>query len=354
MMTLFTGVPGSGKTAAMVDLLVRMRGQDEHADRPLYVCNLDGFVPDHVDMSAEDAQRWHQVVPDGAIIVIDEVQKVWRPRGPGMKVPDHIAECETHRHRGIDFLLTTQGPKLVDGNIRDLIGRHVHIRDVGFLGRMWYEFPECSMPVAWKTCVTKKRYFLPKRIFGLYKSSSLHVKPVRSVPRVLIVLAVVGAYVVYEGWGMYRKYGAGAAAPPASVAGNKPGSSSVSAGAQTPGGVGGSPAGPPVTARSIVESFTPRIPDRPETAPAYDALRVVVVMPKIAGGYCQGETCRCILQTGRTAHVSDEACRAWLSDPPFDPYRRRDEAPGLPLPYGAAAGQQGGQSERTDGASPTL
>src|SRR5256885_16044190 len=75
-------------------------------------------------------RSWHETVPDGSVIIIDEVQRIWRPSGPGQKIPDMIALLETHRHRGLDFYIITQGPNLIHANVRALIGRHVHLRDL--------------------------------------------------------------------------------------------------------------------------------------------------------------------------------------------------------------------------------
>ena len=319
MITLFTGVPGAGKTASLVDLLRKIVG-----DRPLYVMGLNGLTLPHTEVDARD---WHNVVPDGSIVVIDEVQQVWRPLGPGQKVPPDIAALETHRHRGIDFYVTTQNPKLVHANVRDLVGRHIHVRDVGLLGRWWYEWPECSTAVSWRTAPIKKKFSLPKSAFALYKSASIHVKPIRSFPMVIAVLVVA----VVAGLGLayyaYKKINA-KLHPEAAV-------TAVPTGQTGKGG-----AGPRATAlttgTAITQSFTPRLADRPETAPAYDHLRVVVNMPRIVGGYSQAGQAHCFLQNGRTAPVSPEACAAWLLDPPFDPYYTA-KVEASTQPYGAAA-----------------
>ncbi|MGA0610860.1 zonular occludens toxin family protein [Caldimonas sp. KR1-144] len=190
MITLITGAPGAGKSAALVQLL-----QEIAKGRAIYVDGVPELQVPH--FALEDAAKWHEVVPDGAAVVIDEVQRVWRPRGPGQRVPDAVAALETHRHRGLDFFIVTQGPNLVDKNVRALVGRHVHLRDVGVLGRWWYEWPECSESLAWRTAPLKKRYRLPKGVFGLYKSASMHVKPIRSFPWQLgvAVLALAGVAV---------------------------------------------------------------------------------------------------------------------------------------------------------------
>lgn len=200
MITLLTGAPGTGKTAALVDLL-RTIG----ADRPLFVFGLNGLKLAHVPL--EDPTKWMEEVPDGAAIVIDEVQQVWRPRGPGKAVPDHIAALETHRHRGLDFFLTTQGPNLLDSNVRALVGRHIHLRDLGWLGRWWYEWPECAdqCRTGWRSAPIKKRYKLPKHIFDSYTSASIHIKPVRSFPTALVVAVAALGGTGYFAWHMYGR-----------------------------------------------------------------------------------------------------------------------------------------------------
>ena len=77
----------------------------------------------------------------------------------------------------------------------------------------------------------------------------------------------------------------------------------------------------PVTYEQLVYSFTPRVAAMPETAPAYDHLRHVKVLPRIVGGYCQGAFCRCYTQQHTDPGIGQDACRAWVKSPPFDPYR---------------------------------
>lgn len=308
MITLFTGAPGAGKTAALVDLLSKLEG-----DRPIFVDGLNGLKLPHMPC---DATKWPEELPDGAILVIDEVQRVWRPRGPGSKVPPEVQALETHRHRGIDIYLTTQAPRLLDANVRALVGRHVHIRDTGWLGRHWYEWPEVNDSMAWKTCQNKRSYKLPRGAFDLYKSASLHTKPVRKTPAVkyLAALAVVGALV-------------GAALVVRTVTKGVPDASKTVVEAPKP------IAGPSVLASTATATvglpvafvddrvaFIPRISDKPETAPAYDALRVVVNMPRIAGVVCFGGECRCISQQGTVLNVAHKVCAAWIERPSFDPY----------------------------------
>ena len=153
MITLITGTPGAGKTALAVAMLLEEKGA-----RPIFSSGIQDLKIDH--QPTPPVEDWTQEVPTPedptvkesvftfpphSIIVVDEAQKVYRPRAASAKVPPYVAAFETHRHTGVDFWLITQHPGLLDGNIRKLVGRHVHIRNT-FFGRYLYEWPECGEP----------------------------------------------------------------------------------------------------------------------------------------------------------------------------------------------------------------
>lgn len=196
--------------------------------RPIFVHGLNGLKLPHTEV---DASKWHEVVPDGGVLVVDEVQQIWRPRGPGQKPTLDISSLETHRHRNIDIYLTTQGPALVDANVRALVGRHIHLREMGWLGRWWYEWPECSAKVAWRTAPIKKRYKLPKQVFGLYTSASGHTKPQRSFPWLLALFGATVVAVAAGSWYAVNRIGA-------KIAPSK-GAEQLSGAGKVPGVVGG-------------------------------------------------------------------------------------------------------------------
>lgn len=303
MITLFTGSPGAGKTASLVDFLSKLEG-----NRPLYVDGLEGLTLPHTPV---DSNNWHTELPDGAILVIDEAQRVWRPRGSGSKVPDSVAALETHRHHGIDVYLTTQAPSLIDSNVRNLVGRHVHIRDTGIMGRWWYEWPETSTAMTWKTCINKRRITLPKKAFALYTSSSLHVAPVRGVPRILLIFVVLVLMLIGLVWAGARMLDRRiniAPTPPVGVVVH-PGQNA--------------PAAAPAGAQHQIDDrvdWIPRISNRPESAPAYDHLRVVVAMPIVTGAICINDKCKCLTNQGTDAGLSPDECRTWTQHRPFNPY----------------------------------
>lgn len=334
MITLLTGSPGAGKTAALVEILAGLDGS-----RPVFVDGLDGLKLPH---NVCDANNWPSELPDGAILVVDEAQRVWRPRGPSAKVPDSVAEMETHRHRGIDIYMTTQSPRLVDANVRALVGRHIHIRDTGWYGRWWYEWPETNESLAWKSCPNKRRYQLPKKVFDDYTSASMHVKPVRGIPRLLWVILALLAVGGFLGWRTYTIIRDRNAAPlkdgvvPGVPTGGRPpvivSSSSVKA--------------LPLVVDERVD-FAPRITSRPWTAPAYDGLRQVVAVPYIAGALCVNDDCRCYgPDQRRLMDVASKECGEWLENRPFNPYVGGTASGGTPSrasPGAASAASAGGR-----------
>lgn len=311
MITLITGTPGAGKTAWVVAELLRLTG------RRLFV---DGIPDLHVDHEpAGDIERWHEWVPDGALVVVDEVQRVWRPRPTGAKVPESVAELETHRHRGIDFWLITQHPNLLDSNVRRLISRHIHLV-VTWAGRFQYEWPECnSSPDSKRGAAIKRPYKLPAAVFDSYRSASVHTKVTKRVPLAVYALAGVAVVALAIGWRVWTRLGemGSAAAPPVLDAGTATG----------PLGTGTVSA---TTAGVDTFDFRPRLAGRPETAPAYDGIREVRDFPRLAGCVrSEARGCRCFTHQATAYPVPDQVCEAVLRGDVFDPYveRRRFDDP---------------------------
>ncbi len=313
----------------MVDALIELA-----EERPIYVhapkVKRKGVDPFHEHLTLPhiviDADKWPELVPDGSIIVVDEAQDLWRPRGPGSNVPEAIRDLETHGHRGIDIFLTTQKPRLIDTAVRDQVGRHVHIRDTGWLGRWQYEWPEVSETLAWKTCKLKKRFKVPKRTFDVYKSANVHTKAPRGssiMPMITVGLLLATSLLI---WLVYRTIARKVEEPAAVTA---PASAASSPSLSKRGAV--LAVAGAITADTIRASFRPRIEERPETAPAYDELRKVTSMPRITGGYCLDGKCRCYHDQGFDAGLSQQACRDWMRSPPYDPYRVVAEARTFPL-----------------------
>lgn len=318
MITLITGAPGAGKTAALVSML-----EELGKDRAIYAHGIPDLKIPHVVL--DDPHVWPDTVPDGAIVIIDEVQTIWRPAGPGQKIPESIQRLETHRHRGLDFYVITQGPNLLHSNVRSLVGRHVHLRDIGVFGRWWYEWPETAdnCRTGWKTAPVKKRYKLPRHIFGKYKSATIHTKPERSFPKIVLVLlaAILGAAAL--GWQAYSSISAKGESKTETASKPLPFQRSD----RPPRSDGFDPLTntipAPPTAPGVADElagYVPRISNRPETAPNFDHLRQIVNMPQVVGALCTKTRCKCVTNQGTDAGLSEQECRDWLKNPPFNPY----------------------------------
>lgn len=115
------------------------------------------------------------------MLIVDEVQSIWRPRTGGAAVPVGVSGLETHRQKGTDFWLISQGPHLFDAFIRKLVGRHVHLV-ARWSGRTQYEWPECREDVQSRADALQRPYVLPKHVFNLYQSAEVHTKQEQRKP----------------------------------------------------------------------------------------------------------------------------------------------------------------------------
>jgi len=310
MITLITGVPGAGKTLYAVDQILQPEAK---AGRKLFVDGIPDLLITHEP--APDPLEWPNWAPEGAHIVIDEVQRVWRPEAAGRAIPESIAQLETHRHRGLDFTIMTQHPSLIHSNVRRLVGRHIHVRRTA-LGVYVYEYPECmnSPDTAYKSALTKVRWPHPKRSFGAYKSASIHQKVKFRIPRAAIVFVACICLIGGLGFYLYNRVlspssaPVTAAAPSSNLASTQPVQSS---GARVN----------VVDEPDIREQFIPRVYGEPATAPAYDHLRQVVSMPVIAACIADADRCLCYTQQMTKVDMTDSQCRQHATRGVFDPYR---------------------------------
>lgn len=342
---LITGLPGSGKTARGVEALQKAAAEG----RPIFQTGIPELTIPHIpvppisewtelrpDPDNPDVMCPYFTFPERAVIYVSEAQRWFRPRPNGSKVPDHVAAFETTRHTGVTFILDTQHPDFIDSHVRKLVGQHVHLLDHGMLGRWHYEWPYQGRTEDFKNAPIKKKYTLPKHVFDLYKSSSLHIKRKYTIhPRmVLLALIVVAASALF-----YRMYDrmsdviapTQAAAAPADRTPTAPSSSQSQSSAKSA-----------KTAVDFIIERTPVVPGQAETAPIYDGLRQVKAMPIVAGCIATANRCKCVNQQGTDAGLDDLQCRNWMKSPPFDPYRDPPKIEeNRPL-----AGDQGSRSSR--------
>jgi zona occludens toxin len=204
MLTLITGTPGAGKSLYAVSMIAQhvpgstVENGQTPVKRVLY-SNVRDLLVEHEIITADDLNSWQTWAKPGAVILFDEVQEVWRARGTSTKVPDCIAALETHRHLGVDIILVTQHPMLLDQNIRRLVNQHLHLRRLTKTIAMVYEWDHCSNPGTTKTCISAKVWRHPKAAYKLYKSAQLHTKPTSRVPPILYVGLLALAGLAYAG-----------------------------------------------------------------------------------------------------------------------------------------------------------
>jgi zona occludens toxin (predicted ATPase) len=217
--SILTGVPGMGKTAYIVSMLLENEAKGAKA-RPVFVMGIPELKIDHA--KCPPVEQWTTQRPDpddpslmldyftfppDSIIIIDEAQKIYRNRAATTKVPPVVAALETHRHTGIDIWLLTQKPKQLDTAVREIAGQHIHIRNTMFFGRRLYEWPEyrdVNTEANFKDAAIRK-FSPPKKSFDHYKSSEQHTKQKRRLHSVFYFLPVAVAFTLYNGWGIFSK-----------------------------------------------------------------------------------------------------------------------------------------------------
>jgi len=204
MIELHTGVPGSGKTLNMVSRLagiIASWGSKPEEARPIFVLGIPQLALPHAELPLKSVQitkagspslvpDW-DLIPDGSLVIIDEAQGVFPPRSSASTAPDHVAWLNTHRHHGIDIWITTQHPKLIDGSVRALVGRHRHFRRLfGWNKCMIYEWDSCSDSLSGFKNAVSSPWFYPKNAYKWYKSAEIHTKQKFKTPAFLGILGL--------------------------------------------------------------------------------------------------------------------------------------------------------------------
>jgi zona occludens toxin len=199
MITLITGTPGSGKTLYTVWYI----DKQQKAGRRLLVDGIRDLAVDHVDVDEPWLRKWFEHREQNDLIVIDEAQRIWPPTSVSVKVGEDIEKLHIHRHLGVDFILITQHPQRISKAVRDLVGRHVHVRKLFGLNRaMLYEWDHCHNVGSLKDSV-KTMWTYPRNVFRLYTSAEIHTKQKAVIPKALFVLPI--ALIVGAVWG-YRAF----------------------------------------------------------------------------------------------------------------------------------------------------
>jgi zona occludens toxin len=311
------------------------------AGREFLVNGIPGLLVPHQLISDDDVTLWHKggvaveqpTTVDEAgnviehpplpsfdvknkVIFIDEIQRLARPRPASQKPPDWIAALEVHRHYGVDIVVITQHPQLIDVNIRRLCGQHIHMR------RMWgraraitYTWDHCGSPESPKTAQIGT-WGYKKWGYKLYKSAEAHTKSGIKMPPLVYML---GACLIALPISLYftsnrlltRFTGSEAPAASAAAPAGKPGAPMLP-GAQAPGAPG-----------TTVATAAPRVRDMhdPGDRPMYDEKREIVAVPRVAGCLRTAKLgCTCYTQNATPVPMPKDMCEDRLAVPKFDPY----------------------------------
>jgi hypothetical protein len=148
-----------------------------------------------------DPTTWPDL-PRHSIVVVDECQRWFPVRPVGAKVPRHVSEFETHRHKGLDIHLVTQDAKLLDSHVRRLVGRHIHFSNPlasKKISRMEHDKVFDPSDYHQRKNATKAVKSRDSKFYGLYWSADVHTHKAR-IPKFLYLLipaAIVPFWVAY-------------------------------------------------------------------------------------------------------------------------------------------------------------
>lgn len=333
MITLITGGPGTGKTAWLLDQLLDLKKNEPN--RLLYIHgirNLRGIPHQTIycrsqlcdicrsqtlepsSLYVEDWPKWKE---SNSLIVVDEVQRIWRPRTGGAAPHESVSGLETHRHYGVDFWLISQGPHLFDNFIRLLVGRHVHLL-ANWAGRKQYEWPECKQDVQSRTDAVVRTYKLPKRVFKLYDSAEVHTKQEKRKPLSFyfaifaIILSITLVYFVTNRINSrLHPQDANATGAGGAIAATAPGTHLKSSGEKTI----------LQTPEQVVNAFTPVIPSMPWTAPIYQEIAKPLSFPTVAGCVRNEKKCNCYTQQASLVDMPQDVCALFVKNHSFNPFK---------------------------------
>lgn len=338
MLTLFTGKPGAGKTLSALEYLAkvcaeRLKGADTDLP-PVYIHNVNGIDVTHEDIAEynwevlDDITNWMEL-PNGSIVFVDEAQTVFRKNPNMSRLPEYQTQLEVHRHFGIDFIFTTQGPHLLDRHIHPLIDRHIHLHSTG-QGKKWamrYEWPELKANPRSETSKSAAqivhKWLHPRHVYNWYRSAEIHNKR-RVVPWTLIMKLIFPTVLValsviafsYVDFGYFTGEEQAAAITGSDVG---PMSDVTNASVQSTS----------VRDRADSADWTTQMSEQvaglPWTSPAYVAAMDITDYPRPQCLVLEDrQECRCYSQQAtRLTTITDVVCRHIVENGWYDPGRPR-------------------------------
>lgn len=307
MLYLITGTNGAGKT---LNTLKWVRERQLKENRPVAHNGRFDVVPGgELDSWKKiDFQNW-QDEPDGTIFVVDECHNDLPKTVPSAKQPEYIRMLAEHRKRGFDFYLISQHPLNVDAFVRRLIGSpgwHRHLKRT-FGGDLvsvleWSSVNDkCEKDGSGKSGTVSMVAF-PKEVFSWYKSASLHTGK-RKIPKTVWALGVMLILIPILLFGAYRSLQNNV-----SKRVEDPGmQDKAQAGGGGASGLDRSAMGH-LSTTAYLDKLTPRLPDFPHTAPAYDSVTQPKQAPYPAACVTMARSCKCYTQQATVMPVAFDVC----------------------------------------------
>lgn len=341
---IYTGMPGGGKTSLLVERLLeahalnlkhRKSGKPqivingvEYLERPLYVAGVDS-LQDGLAEPLEDPSKW-QDLPDGSLIFVDEMWKWFGHLEDASRKPPppHVQGIAEHRHKGMDFIGTTQGPGQIYPFMRPLLGPHHHVvRRFGstFIDvYTWGELVQDPQSQGMRERGTKTTRTIPSIGHKLYKSAAAHTIKTK-IPFKLIGTGLACLLALPLLWFGLQKMRPGAIA--------HLGKAEAAEGQLA--GTGGSASDGPHQGKAVLSAteyaaqFVPRILGLHGSEPIFGE-RTAKSEPAtycMISGSGADQHCGCYTeQATKIYDVVDSVCRDWATHGRYDPFRAAPKA----------------------------
>ena len=360
--TLITGKPRIGKTAFAVEPLMF---DDYYKGRKIF-SNINGLLIDHHQPpeghSWEDMYEWLKWKENiGSVVIYDEVQYLFPTRSSGSKMPENVAFLNIHGHYGIDMILITQSPKLLDVNLREVVNKHIHIAANKMGGLTRLEWNEVALnPTQQSGNALSSSHKIREEVLEYYKSAEVHTahSHVKSrwyyiIIAMLFILPCILGLVGFMGYKMYQGYKekagitAKAEAAKEDTGFKNPLDPENQKEMMPQSGIQGQNLKP--------EDFVPVLAEKPESKPIYNGVRQVKTFEYPVGCVDGGKSgCTCYSSQGTPLkEITKAMCKDYAHNGlPFNPYKESDhssnQAQTAPSASDTSAGVQvaslGGQS----------
>lgn len=334
MIYLFTGNMGTGKTSRVVSMILnnedglfKMKLEDgTEVDRPLYFCHIDGLDKRKFnahELTEEEIMSapLRDIIPQGAVLIVDEAHYTYPVRASGRPVPPYIQELTELRHHGHTVILMTQHPSQLDVFVRNLVSKHTHLerKAVGMKQYSWYKCVTTLDNPAGVTGVESASWKPPKDAFKYYKSSSQHQKFKKNIPLAVWALIGIFAFMAWKGYNVYQIYKQGTGqqeqVEPQEAAASQPQMELPTESTEPTAKIDNS---------LNPTDFIPKLAEKPESKPLYDSVRQVKTFERLAACIDGGKSgCTCYSDQGTALkEVTKAMCKDYVKNGmPFNPYK---------------------------------